>query len=195
MGNLLHFRKKSSITITREESASLDQLEDHRLLSLYAKTQGLSYREYRTLMGIHNISLETAIQNAREGITILDYIKARERRSIIFRRTNRFLATIGGLAAALLIYAVAPETNINPNRNSICQEYLDAVVQHDADETTRGQTEYYCLLAQQTDPENNAYKTAVESAKNERKYAQNYWLTRGEVDFFRGYVKDFGFSN
>jgi len=180
MGNLLHFRKKPSITITQENLASLDQLEDHRLLSLHARTQGLSYREYRTLMGMYNISLETAIENARNGITILDYVKARERRVRTFRRASRLIATIGSLAVALLIYTAAPKTD----RNSVCQEYLDTVVQRDTNETTRGQTEYYCLLAQQSDPENNAYKRVLESRR----------ITNGK-GFLESYLETFGFSN
>ncbi len=72
--------------------------EDHRLLRNHAATQGLSYREYRWVLNKHEIPLEKAIEDARNGISINEHLKARKRR-IIFR--HRFVATAIGLVGII----------------------------------------------------------------------------------------------
>ncbi|HLC86555.1 MAG TPA: hypothetical protein VJG30_04680 [Candidatus Nanoarchaeia archaeon] len=56
---------------------TIERLEDHKILKYQAAEEGCSYREFREKLRLHKIPLEAAIENARNGISVSQYLRRR----------------------------------------------------------------------------------------------------------------------
>ena|SRR3989344_4622781 len=100
----------------------VDNIKDHQLIRFEAIREGLTYRDYRRKLRLHEIPLETAIENVKEGVSIKDYLEQtsifRKRSNIIMKSmiTASFIGLIGSL------YFNGPS-----NYETALKDYQDAV--------------------------------------------------------------------
>ena len=77
---------------------------DHQRLKFQAAEEGLSYRDFRSKLRLHDIPLEEAIQNAKDGVSVSQYVQERVRTQRRFRNI-----IYGAIAASIigLFYSIA----------------------------------------------------------------------------------------
>ena len=154
-----------------KQGGELTYLSDHRFLSTYAKTQGLSYREFREMLREYDMSTDLTVENLKKGIAPIDYVKKRRMRNI------RAIGSVAVASIASIVLAISPIKITPPDLS--CKDYVELARKKGLDETTLGQTEYYCLVAEQTNPNNNIYLETVRSEKEAiprelREYYEKY---------------------
>ncbi len=143
--------------------AKIERLDDHKILRAHAETQGLDYRNYREALRLHDITLEQAIKDAKEGIILTDRLK------LIQKRNRRIKYALKGGLASTVAACIALVSYIFIYRGTdenICSEYIDlkrglGMLEQVSDSGL----DYYCLEAQNFDPEGNVYKRFVEGSR------------------------------
>ncbi len=84
----------------------LISFQDHQLLQYEAKREGLSYTDYRKMLGLYDIPMDIAIQNVRGGISAKEYL---QRFNIIQSRyKTAFISMIGLSVMSLAISLMDP---------------------------------------------------------------------------------------
>ncbi len=106
------FKNKNLDIKKLEGPADISYLVDHILISYQARSEGLSYSQYRNRLRLLDISTETAIENARNGITINNYLEQQIKTQRLF-----YYGTLGLMTASILlgIYMaiIQPRTQID----------------------------------------------------------------------------------
>ena len=100
----------------------VDNIKDHQLIRFEAIRESLTYRDYRRKLRLHEILLETAIGNIKEGVSIKDYLK----QTNIFRK--RFKIIMSSMIAASFIGLIgSPYFNGPSNYEAALKDYQDTV--------------------------------------------------------------------
>ena len=88
-----------------EKYADIIILRDHKFLSNYAKTHGLNYREFRSMLNEYDVLVDTAVEILKKGIEPAEYVRKREEERAQIERWGKrvYYGTIGLAAASVII--------------------------------------------------------------------------------------------
>ncbi len=121
--------KKSEVTENNDIETNITEFSDHKALMYQAKSEGVTYRQLRDKLRIHRISLETAIENTRNGISTEKYLRRLEEEKKIeetkFNKVQRNLKVYFGtmIAASLAALTFSVYESITKPKEISCYQY------------------------------------------------------------------------